>query len=39
MKHIKSFILKSRYVWLGIKSIHKLNLGDRVIYQGRVCGL
>ena len=39
MKHIKSFILKSRYIWLGIKSIFKLNLGDRVIYQGRVCGL
>lgn len=39
MKYIKSFILKSRYIWLGIKSIFKLNLGDRVIYQGRVCGL
>lgn len=39
MKYIKSLILKSRYIWLGIKSISKLNLGDRVIYQGRICSL
>lgn len=37
MKFIKSLILKSRYIWLGIKNIPRLNLGDRVIYQGRVC--
>lgn len=39
MKYIKSLVLKSRYIWLGIKSISKLNLGDRVIYQGRICHL
>ena len=39
MKHIKSLVLKCRYLWLGIKSITQLNLGDRVIYQGRVYSL
>lgn len=39
MRYIKSFILKIRYIWLGVKSIFRLNLGDRVIYQGKVCGL
>ena len=39
MTHIKSLVLKCRYIWLGIKSITQLNLGDRVIYQGRVYSL
>lgn len=39
MKHFKSFLLKTRFVWLGIKSIFKLNIGDRVKYQGRICVL
>ena len=39
MKYIKSLVLKCRYLWLGIKSIAQLNLGDRVIYQGRVYSL
>ena len=39
MTHIKSLVLKCRYIWLGIKNITQLNLGDRVIYQGRVYSL
>ena len=39
MKLIKSLVLKCRYIWLGIKSIGKLNLGDKVVYNGRVCSL
>ena len=37
MKHIKSLVLKCRYVWLGIKSVFELNLGDIVNYDGRKC--
>ena len=37
MKHIKSLVLKCRYLWLGIKSIFELNLGDIVNYDGRKC--
>lgn len=39
MKFIKSLVLKIRFIWLGIKSIFKLNLGDKVKYQGRKCVL
>ena len=35
MKYIKSLVLKCRYVWLGIKSVFELNLGDIVNYDGR----
>ena len=28
MKHFKSFLLKTRFIWLGIKSVFKLNIGD-----------
>ena len=37
MKYIKSLVLKCRYLWLGIKSIAQLNLGDIVDYDGRKC--
>lgn len=39
MKHIKSLILKCHFLWLGIKSIFQLNLGDTVLYNGRKCNL
>jgi hypothetical protein len=39
MKHFKSFLLKTRFIWLGIKSVFKLNIGDRVKYKGHICVL
>lgn len=37
MTHIKSLVLKCRYIWIGVKSVFKLNLGDIVNYNGRKC--
>ena len=39
MKHFKSFLLKTRFIWIGITRVFKLNLGNRVKYQGRICVL
>ena len=39
MKVIKSLLLKTRFLWLGITSIGQLHIGDTVKYNGKTCVL